>query len=75
MNWWRWIEFFEDDNSRLSITRLSTFLAFFPASWIVIKLCTEMALGIYISAFVVQYGGGKALDVWMKKAKGAKATK
>lgn len=65
----RWVELFEDDGGRMSIARLSTFLAFFPATFVLIKLCSEMALGIFLSAFVVQYGGGKALDVWMQKAK------
>lgn len=58
----RWIEFFEGDNMRLSMTRLTIFLSFWPASWVLIKSSTETLYGLYLGAYVVGYLGGKWAD-------------
>lgn len=58
----RWIEFFEDGDtgrSMLSMSRLLTFLAFWPSSWVVIKNPTEGIFAIYLGAFALLYVGGK----------------
>lgn len=62
----RYIEFFEGDNGRLSMTRLLCFLSFFPASFVVVETLSENALGWYLGAYVVGYVGGKGADVFMK---------
>ena len=65
----RWIEFFEGDNQRLSMTRLLCFLSFFPSSWVVLITRSENALGWYLGAYVIGYIGGKGFDAL--KSKGA----
>ena len=62
----RWIEFFEGDNGRLSMTRLTVFLSLFPSSWVVIITQSEDALGWYLGAYVLGYVGGKGADIFMK---------
>lgn len=62
----RWIEFFEGDNNRLSMTRLLCLLSFFPASYVVMVSQNEGTLGWYLGAYVLGYVGGKAADVFMK---------
>jgi hypothetical protein len=62
----RWIEFFEDDSKRLSMTRLLCFLSFFPASYVLLKSPTEGMLGWYLGAYVLGYVGGKGADVLIK---------
>ncbi len=59
----RWLEFFEGDDSRLSMTRLMMFLAFFPASYVVVLMQTEGSLAWYLSAYALGYVGGKMSDV------------
>lgn len=62
----RFIEFFEGDNSRLSMTRLTIFLSLFPATYILIVNAKEMTienlLGWYLSAYVLGYASGKFAD-------------
>lgn len=58
----RWIEFFESDEGRLSMTRLLCFLSFFPATWVVVTIPSESILGWYLSAYVLGYVGGKITD-------------
>lgn len=60
----RLIEFFEDDNSRLSMTRLTMFMSFFPASYIVILNQNDNALSWYLGAYVLGYIGGKSADAY-----------
>lgn len=62
MNWMRWVEFFEGEGNRLSMTRLLCFLSFFPASWVVIKDASEETLAWYVGAYVLGYVGGKLSD-------------
>lgn len=56
----RWIEFFEGEGNRLSMSRLLCFLSFTPASYVVVSTRSEEALGWYLGAFVLGYVGGKA---------------
>lgn len=62
----RFVEFFEGDNGRLSMTRLLCFLSFFPSSFVVLKTLNENALGWYIGGYVVGYVGGKCADIGMR---------
>jgi hypothetical protein len=58
----RLLEFLEDDRDRLSLSRMLSFLSFWPASWVLLKIPTEGMLGIYLTAYGVGYLGGKGLD-------------
>lgn len=62
----RLIEFFENDNKRLSMTRLLCFLSFIPASYVLLKAPSEGMIGWYLGAYVLGYVGGKGADVFMK---------
>lgn len=62
----RWVEFFEGENNRLSMTRLLCFLSFFPSSAVVLCVHTSDVLGWYIGGYVLGYVGGKACDVGMR---------
>jgi len=64
----RYIEFFEGDNGRLSMTRLLCFLSFFPASYVVIADLSDSTLGWYLGAYVLGYVGGKGFDAIQNKA-------
>lgn len=55
-------ELFEDDKKQLSMTRLLTFMSFFPASWVVIETQAADTLGWYLGAFAGAYVGGKLAD-------------
>lgn len=69
----RWIEFFEGDGGRLSMTRLTCFMAFFPATYLLIIAGTENMLLYFLGAFVVGYVGGKGFDAMTSSAE-AKAS-
>ena len=58
----RLLELLEDSDSKLSLSRLLSFLSFFPATWVLLKMPTEGMLGIYLTAYGVGYLGGKGLD-------------
>lgn len=62
----RWVEFFEGENNRLSMSRLLCFLSFLPASFVVMVTKGENALGWYLGAYVLGYIGGKAADTFTK---------
>lgn len=62
----RFVEFFEGENGRLSMTRLVMFLSFFPSSLVVILTAESETLGWYIGGYVLGYVGGKGADVFMK---------
>lgn len=62
MNWMRWVQFFEGENNRLSMTRLLCFLSFFPASYVVIEDSASETLGWYVGGYVLGYVGGKFSD-------------
>lgn len=56
-------EFFEAENGRLSMTRLLCFLAWPPATYVLIKNPTPEMMAWYLGSFVLGYVGGKAADV------------
>ena len=51
--------FFSDKKGNLSMSRLLCFLAFFPASYVVIETKNSDTLGWYLGAYVAGYVGGK----------------
>lgn len=55
-------EFFKDENDRLSMARLLSFMSFWPASSVLGVLHTENALMAYLTAYVLQYGGSKWIE-------------
>lgn len=73
----RWIEFFEGESGRLSMTRLLCFLSFFPATYVTIESAgtsdASDVLMIYLGAFVLGYVGGKGADAVLGAAQ-AKAS-
>lgn len=62
----RCIEFWEGDDGRLSMTRLTMLMAFFPATYVLVINATSLniteILAVYLGAFVVSYVGGKTAD-------------
>lgn len=62
----RWIEFFEGSENRLSIARLLQFLAYPPATGVLIWIHTTEAMSLYLSAFVLNGLAGKAMDLTAK---------
>lgn len=63
----RWIEFFEGENNRLSMMRLTVFLSFFPASGIAIYIANTESLAVYLGAYVGGIVGSKTVDVVGRK--------
>lgn len=59
-------EFFQDDNGRMSMSRLLCFMSFFPASYALFSINNESALGWYVGAYVLGYVGGKGADVFKR---------
>jgi hypothetical protein len=55
-------EFFEGEDNRLSMGRLTMFLSFFPSSYVLIYNPNDMMFGWYVSAYVLGYVGGKMSD-------------
>ena len=58
----RLLEFFEDEDQRLSMSRALMFLAFWPGAWITLTLKTETALSIFLGSFVTGYVFSKGID-------------
>lgn len=58
----RTLEFFEGDNGRLSMTRLCTFLCFWPCCWIGVRINTVEAIWAIGSIFVLGYVAGRGAD-------------
>lgn len=58
----RWLEFWEGEGNRLSMARLLQFLAYFPATLVLIYVKTSEALAIYLGAFVLNSIGSKVAD-------------
>lgn len=58
----RWLEFFEGDGNLLSMTRLLCLLSFFPATYELIIINSDTALGYYLGAYVLGYLGGKGME-------------
>ena len=63
----RLLEILEDDASKLSLSRLLSFLSFWPSSWVLLRMPTEGMLGIYLTAYGVAYLGGKGIDVMVSR--------
>jgi hypothetical protein len=61
----RFVEFFEGNGRRLSMSRLLVFLAFWPSAWVMLKNPSEAMVGLFLGAFVVNYLGGKSADIFM----------
>lgn len=61
----RWVELFEGNGRRLSMSRLLVFMAFWPSAWAMLKNPTETMVGLFLGAFVANYIGGKSADVFM----------
>jgi hypothetical protein len=61
----RWVELFEGNGRRLSMSRLLVFLAFWPSGWVLIGNPTEAMMGLFLGAFVLNYLGGKSADIFM----------
>ena len=55
-------DFFCDEKGSLSMSRLLCFLAFWPASYVVIVTKSSETLGWYLSAYAAAYVGGKIGD-------------
>jgi len=62
----RWLEFFEGEGNRLSMSRLLQFMAFFPATLVLLYSKSAESLGYFLGAFVVNYVGGKFADKFGK---------
>ena len=58
----RCIEFWEGDDGRLSMTRLTMLLAFIPSTYVLVENPSEGMMGWYLGAFVGGYVGGKFGD-------------
>ena len=60
----RTVEFFEDDNRRLSMSRLLCFLSFWPATLVLLNSKSSDIFMLYIGAYVLSYIGGKTADIF-----------
>ena len=69
MNSMRWVEFFEGDNNRLSMSRLLMFLSFPAAAYELFALNSDTTLAYFLGAYVLGYVGGKCGDA-MKRGQG-----
>lgn len=61
------VGFFTDEKGNKSMSRLLCFLAFWPASYVVVKTLTSDTLGWYLSAYAAAYVGGKVGDALRPK--------
>jgi len=64
----RWVEFFEGDANRLSMTRLLCFMSFFPSSYVLITHPSADMLLWYLASFTAGYAGGKLADAINSKS-------
>jgi hypothetical protein len=58
-SWWRWVNFFEGPDGELSLTRLLSFMAFWPAAWVAVTVDDNnkvTCIGLILTAYVVQSG-------------------
>jgi len=60
------MQFFENQDGALSMTRLLCFLSIFPSSYVVLMTQTEETLAWYLGAYVLGYVSGKATDAFRK---------
>jgi len=66
----RWVEFFEGDDQRLSMSRLLMFCSFPVAAGETIVLHSETALGYFVGAYVLGFIGGKLGDSMNRRPQG-----
>lgn len=71
--WQRRVEFFRSDGGYMSMSRLLTFLSFFPASAALIMNPTEGMMLAYVGAYAVVYVGGKLANGGKQEVKCADA--
>ena len=64
-------EFFEAEDGRLSMSRLLSFMSFFPASSVLAYSHSDTALGLFLTAYVANYGVSK----WMDRKEGENVVK
>jgi len=57
---------FLGENDLMSMSRLLPFMAFFPASYVLVKTMNETIFGWYVSTFAAMYLGGKGIDGFKK---------
>lgn len=62
-----WIEFFQDGDNQLSMTRLLCFMAFWPSAYVIVKEHNSDTLWPFLGAFVGGYVGGKFSDMMGKR--------
>lgn len=60
--------FFQGEDGSLSMSRLMTFLAYWPALFIVVWAKSETMADSILAAYVVQYGVSRYNDVKQTKA-------
>lgn len=69
-------EFFEGENNRLSMMRLTVFLSFFPATAVLIYIKNTESLAVYLGAYVGGVVSSKGVDVFgRRRGKNAVSTK
>jgi hypothetical protein len=56
-------EFFHDEKQRLSMSKLTLFMSFFPATIVLLYYHTEYMFSWYISVYALGYAAGKGLNV------------
>ena len=66
---WPGRQFFEDDKGILSMSRLLCFLAFFPASFVVVTTRDPAVFSWYLWSYVASYVAGKGFDMVPKLRK------
>jgi len=62
----RALEFFESDTGSLSMARLLQFMAYPPATGVMLWIHTTEAMSLYLAAFVTNGVLGKAIDMKAK---------
>ncbi len=60
-------DFFESNSGQKSMSRLLPFMAFFPATIVLLWVHTEGALTAYLGAYVLHYGVSKCADAYNEK--------
>lgn len=56
-------QFFLSDNDKPCMAHLILFMAWFPATWLVLHIGTSDGLAVYLGAFVLNRMGGKFMDL------------
>lgn len=65
----KWIEFFHNNQGQMSMSRLLSFMAFFPATVVLLWVHTAEALIAYMGVYGATYLGGKGFDAFNKDGK------